>query len=59
MWRLLQFLFLGHVHNFTIVDKRVHCVVNDCDKVVAKGTAYTLRCEKCGVLKFEKDLSNI
>lgn len=68
MWKLLQYLIVGHVHKWNTVEtlELKDCVyqpnpdewtgrLEDQGKSVpAKAKVYTLRCEHCGNLKFEK-----
>jgi len=58
MIRLLQLLFLGHVHKWKIISQ--YDVVRDETTTRGKpedivATAYTCQCEECGVLRFRKD----
>lgn len=68
MWKLLQYLIRGHVHKWTTIETielkdRVYQPDPDewrgshADQgkfVNIKAKVYTLRCEHCGALKFEK-----
>lgn len=57
MIRLLQFLVFGHWHKWKILTKHRYVdFANYVDEkdVLARGTQYTLQCEKCGALKEHK-----
>jgi hypothetical protein len=50
MLRLLKILFLGHIHNWEIIDERKGNWSNDMGEYGAY-TLYTLQCKECGDLK--------
>jgi hypothetical protein len=54
MWRLIQFLILGHVHQWETLS-RSPLTMGDDKKPVARGDRYILRCKTCGEVK-KRDL---
>jgi len=57
MWRLLQYLILGHAHNYKIIAQNPTKRTKE-GIVIALGIQYTTRCDKCGKIKFVSDLDN-
>lgn len=54
MIRLLQMLFMGHVHRWKTIEK-TNLSTMDGDKVAATGARYIQQCETCGIVK-KRDL---
>jgi len=50
MFRLIQFLIFGHVHNWETTDHISLDGTRD-GKVVSNGSRFILRCTKCGIVK--------
>lgn len=52
MIRLLQLLFLGHVHKWKTIEKSELSVHDgeDVSNIVGRGTRYIQQCERCGVV---------
>lgn len=56
MIRLLQLIFLGHIHKWKTVEKSAYEGRTQ-GRVTSKGTVFTLQCEHCGEMKTYKDMS--
>jgi len=56
MWRLLQYLILGHAHNYKIIAKNPTRKNDPYGTCIALGIQYTTRCDKCGKIKFVSDI---
>lgn len=50
MIRLLQWLFIGHIHKWNTIEDRPLATKDQAGKVVAKGHRYFQQCEHCGVV---------
>ncbi len=58
MWRLLQYIFIGHVHKWTIIQKnKLYRDIDTHQETLQKlptGDQYIIRCETCGKMKAYK-----
>lgn len=50
MIRLLQWLFLGHVHKWKTLREGSLATENDAGKMVARGQRFIQQCECCGIV---------
>lgn len=55
MWRLLQLLFLGHIHKWIIIQHDDPLTIKYESGFTGYGSRYVLQCEHCGKLK-QKDI---
>jgi len=51
MFKLLQYLFLGHIHKWKVIGQVPYELRSRDGDVLKVATAYTLQCEHCGDLK--------
>lgn len=49
MWRLIQWLLIGHCHKWKQIDKG-KCKY-DSDTTTRQGVVYTCQCETCGAIR--------
>lgn len=56
MIRLLQLLFLGHVHKWKTIDEGPLTVRDERQRPVSSGTRYVQQCERCGIV-VKRDLA--
>ena len=57
MIRLLQLLFLGHIHKWKII--RTTQIYDEPDDELPYGTRYDLQCEHCGKITIKKTYGGI
>jgi hypothetical protein len=48
--RLLQWLFLGHIHKWKTLSDGTLTTVNETGQTKSRGQRYVQQCERCGIV---------